>query len=110
MKQESEIRNGIVVSAWESRVSKASVLETNCVLHIIHGRRDRFHLSDALHNYVGIFQPMSGYGANNSIFLRKLFERVRLVCIAPLQEAGNGRRTRRFDKNSFMPCQPCLGS
>src|SRR6266567_3088270 len=59
MKQESEIRNGIV-SAWESSVSEASVLETNCKLHILHGSRDRFNLSHALHNYVGIFQPMSG--------------------------------------------------
>ena len=73
MKQESEIRNA-VVSAWESSVSEASVLETNCTLHILHGSRDGFNLSHALHNYVGIFQPMSSYGANNPALFRDFFE------------------------------------
>ena len=73
MKQESEIRNA-VVSAWESSVSTAAALKVDRPLHIVHGRRDRFQLSHALHNYVGILQAVSGHRANNPALFRDFFE------------------------------------
>ena len=73
MKQESEIRNGIV-SACEARVSNADPLEADRALHTGHGRRDRFQLSHALHNYVGVLQAVSGDCANNPALFRDFFE------------------------------------
>jgi len=73
MKQESKIRNGIV-SAWESSVSTKAALEVDRALHIVHGRRDRFQLSHALHNYVGVLQAVSGDCANNPALFRDFFE------------------------------------
>ena len=73
MKQESEIRNA-VVSAWESSVSTAAALKVDRALHIVHGRRDRFQLSHALHNYVGVLQAVSGDCANNPALFRDFFE------------------------------------
>ena len=75
MKQESEIRNGIV-SACEARVSNADRLEADRALHIVHGGRDRFQFFHAVHNCVGILQAVPGDSANNPTLFRNLSERI----------------------------------
>ncbi len=73
MEQPHELRNGMV-SALESSVSTTDALESNRTPYIIYPRRDRPHLSHSLHNYIGIFQSVSGNGANDPASFRNFFE------------------------------------
>ena len=73
MEQQRELRNGIV-SALESSVSTMVALESNRALYIVYRRRDWHDFAHSLHDYIGIFQSMSGNGANNPASFRNFFE------------------------------------
>ena len=73
MEQQRELRNGIV-SALESSMSTMVALESDRAPYIVYRRRDWLHLPHSLHDYIGIFQSMSGNGANNPPSFRNFFE------------------------------------
>ena len=73
MEQQHELRNGIV-SASESNVSTTDAVESDRALDIVYRRRDWHHLSHSLHNYIGIFQSVSGNGANEPAPFRNFFK------------------------------------
>ena len=86
-------------------------LQLNCASHIRYGGGDRLQFSHLSDNHIGIFQAVSSDGANDPAGFPNFLERVRcIVCIAALEKAGDRRRARWLDKNSFLLCQPPLRS
>ena len=86
-------------------------LQFNCASHIRYRRGDRLQFFHSPDNHIGVFQAVSSDGANDPAGFPNFLERVRgIVCIAALEKAGDRRRARWLDKNSFMLCQPALRS
>src|SRR4029077_9933858 len=92
-----------------ARYDKLGALQLDCASHIRYRRGDRLQFVHSPDNHIGVFQSVSSDGANDPAGFPNFLERVRgIVCIAALEKAGDRRRARWLDKNSFMPWPPRL--